>query len=76
MNLDAVEAGTLCVLRGVAVLLDNARDLADLKRARGRCVDELLAVDGEAVRIGTRTGELVAVYRRTGPELVPEVVFS
>lgn len=34
------------------------------------------AVDGEAVRIGTRTGELVAVYRRTGPELVPEVVFS
>ena len=41
-----------------------------------RAGDELLAVDGEAVRIGTRTGELVAVYRRTGPELVPEVVFS
>ena len=32
--------------------------------------------DEMPVRIGTRAGELVAVYRRTGSELVPEVVFS
>ena len=32
--------------------------------------------EGDTVRIGTRDGELVAVYRRDGSDLVPEVVFS
>ena len=42
-----------------------------------RLTDAVEGVDeGGLVRIGTAGGELAAVYRRTGPELVPEVVFA
>lgn len=42
-----------------------------------RLVDEAALVErGAVVRIGTKDGELAAVYRHDGSELVPEVVFA
>lgn len=47
-----------------------------VRNGRPLDVHEDIVRDDELVRIGSRTGELAAVYRRTGSELVPEVVFS
>lgn len=53
-------------------------DATEFRVRNGRRLAEAVeGVDeGGFVRIGTAGGELAAVYRRSGPELVPEVVFA
>jgi tRNA pseudouridine55 synthase len=43
-------------------------------RNGSRLVGQSLEADGDVVRIANRRGELLAVYRSDGMELVPEVV--
>jgi tRNA pseudouridine55 synthase len=58
-----------------ALVVDEA---VEFRVRNGRRLGEDLAPvpESELVRIGTSSGELVAVYRREGAELVPEVVFA
>ena len=57
------------------LLVDEATEFR-VRNGRPLATDPGDVVDDGLVRIGNREGDLVAVYRRSGPELVPEVVFS
>lgn len=57
------------------LVVDEATEFR-VRNGRRLGAGAVTAAEGEPVRIGNRDGDLIAVYRRSGPELVPEVVFS
>lgn len=57
------------------LVVDEATEFR-VRNGRPLATDQGDVADDGFVRIGNREGDLVAVYRRSGPELVPEVVFS
>ena len=58
-----------------AIVVDESLEFR-VRNGRRLARDDAPDGDTDLVRIGTPSGDLVAVYRRDGAELVPEVVFS